>query len=290
MTRIFSLAILGASLTVAIARAAEPDLAGLADAFRVDPSTLPIEVLVMTATHGYRHGPAIDRAKQVLGALAGTTEFDFTFTEDVDDLNPDTLTRFDLLFLANSTLRVDEAPAGYLDAEAESARLRMVRQPIPKPVTASHQAAIAGFLDGGGGLAGAHSALDALYGWPEYRILVGGGLFESHPWTREVRILVEDPDHPTTEHLGGSITIKDEIYVLDENPRPNVQVLMCLDTSSVDLDRGPEDRKDFPISWLSKHAGGRVFITKLGHFPEVWSNPAFLRHLLQGMRAAAGRL
>ena len=31
-------------------------------------------------------------------------------------------------------------------------------------------------------------------------------------------------------------------------------------------------------------------MTKLGHFPEVWLDPAFLEHLLQGLRFAAGRL
>jgi type 1 glutamine amidotransferase len=292
MNRLATVALMSLSALLAFtqARPAERDLADLAETFRVESSTPSIGVLVLTATHGFRHGPAIDMTKRVLGALDDTTEFDFTFTEDVDDLNGQTLDGFDLLLLANSTLRVAEPPAGYLDAEAERSRLRLVRQPIPKPVTFSHQAAILAFLSSGGGLAGAHSALDALYGWPEYRRMVGGGLFESHPWTQEVRILVEDAGHPAAVHLGGSLVIRDEIYVLDENPRPNVQVLMSLDTSSVDLDRGPQGRSDFPISWLRAHEDGRVFMTKLGHFPEVWADPAFLEHLLQGMRFAAGRL
>src|SRR5690606_2484569 len=38
-----------------------------------------------------------------------------------------------------------------------------------------------------------------------------------------------------------------------------------------------------------RHGEGRVFATKLGHFGDVWRNPAFLRHLVAGMRQAAGR-
>ena len=68
--------------------------------------------------------------------------------------------------------------------------------------------------------------------------------------------------------------------------------ITSLDTTSVDIERGPAGagRNDFPISWLRDHKGGRVFVTKLGHFADVWTNPAFVQHLLQGMRMTAGRI
>ena len=371
----------------------ESDWTELAQAFRVEVDRTPINVLVVTATHGYRHGPAIDAAKNLLGALNETTEFRFEFTEEVDDFNSDNLARVDLLFLANSTLRVDEptedafidqepefeagtwrnfeatlvfenrdAPGrialsmdpavsngaltgliefstgiqpieqgridgseltlswlagdaglvvahltldeetftGYLDAGDQQLLMRGTAVEIPaevkatvtNPVTASHRAAIIEFLERGGGLVGAHSALDAFYGWGEYRRLVGGGLFEAHPWTREVRILIEDTASPATRHMGDELTITDEIYVLDRNPRWNSHVLASLDMGSVGIEQGPADasRNDFPISWLRTHKGAKVFMTKLGHFPSVWSNPAFIQHLLQGMRMTAGRI
>jgi type 1 glutamine amidotransferase len=49
------------------------------------------------------------------------------------------------------------------------------------------------------------------------------------------------------------------------------------------------DTGDYPISWTREHGGGRVFVTSLGHFPDVWGTPDFVQHLLQGMRVAAGR-
>ena len=141
------------------------------------------------------------------------------------------------------------------------------------------------------GFVGAHSALDACYGWDDYRELVGGGLFHSHPWNQNVGINREVPDHPATAHLGDRFELRDEIYLLDENPRPNVNVLLSLDAASVDLSRLPAeiDRSDFPISWTSTWGGGRIFMTKLGHFPHIWLDPRFLEHLLQGLRYAAGR-
>ncbi|MEE2783317.1 MAG: ThuA domain-containing protein [Pseudomonadota bacterium] len=349
----------------------------------------PIRVLTVTKTHGFRHEGAIATTKALLAELNNTTEFEFTVTEDLKDLHADNLATYDVLFLANATLRVDEpdvldesvltfragdwknfdavlslgdreikgriALSGSPDAmtglaeftsgvqKITEASLRggmfnliwgegagvgrvEVRMPeksdgktagilraagqefpflatevatasqrqwdIEDPLTAEHREAILQFLAAGKGIAGAHSALDALYGWSAYRALVGGGLFEKHPWTQEVRITIEDSKNPATQHLGQALTLRDEIYVLDKNPRWTSHVLASLDMSSVTSDPGPADtqRSDFPISWLTEYNGGRVFMTKLGHFPDVWTNPLFVEHLLQGLRIAAGRI
>ncbi len=362
----------------------------LAEVFRTGSDVEPIRVLTVTATHGFRHTPAIDTTKKLLGALNETTEFSFDFTEDVNDFNRTKLEQYDLLFFANSTLRVDEPTddaVGYevepkylpgdwrnYDAvlktaerdikgrialsgkpgelsgmadfgsgvsvigtiEEQSDKLKLIWDSasggtvfaevtltddgltgylklgeqslvleafavdaplqvdlgVENLVTAEHRAAIIEFLANGGGIVGAHAALDAFYGWGEYRRMVGGGLFEVHPWTQRVRILIEDPDNPAVAHMGDELWIRDEIYVLDENPRWNSHVLASLDMSSVGVEQDPADgsRNDYPISWIREHKGGRVFMTKLGHFPDVWTNPVFVQHLLQGMRMTAGRI
>ena len=155
------------------------------------------------------------------------------------------------------------------------------------PITAEQQQAISEFVRGGHGLAVAHSGVDALYGWDEYREMVGGGLFQEHPWTQEVQINVEDASNPAVAHLAPDFRLRDEIYVLDENPRENVQVLMSLDLASTGAAAGSADH---PLSWIRRHGEGRVFVTVLGHFGEVWENPAYQQHVLQGLRIAAGRL
>ncbi len=159
-------------------------------------------------------------------------------------------------------------------------------------VTEAQRQAIMDFLAAGKGVVVAHAGLDAFYEWSDYREMVGGGLFEEHPWTQPVRIAVEDAGTPATEHLGEGFWIRDEIYVLDESPRWNSRVLASLDMESVGVEQGPADfsRNDYPISWMRSHNGGRIFVTKLGHFADVWTTPDFLRHVLQGMRMAAGRL
>ena len=372
----------------------------LADLFRVEEERDSIRVLMVTATHGFRHGPAIDTAKAVMKELEETTEFAFDMTEDLADLNSENLARYDLLFLNNATLRAKKStaadsgaalaspaasgeevwraydltldtPEGAMQGQVTlygapgdlSGRIQFDEQPAPgsleevtlkdstltfhftadqygridvsttleedtwdgtltltdqgrqsfflkgtqrsdgqlaaqegaapaDSVTAEQRAAIMSFIQNGGGLVGAHAALDAFYNWDEYRAMVGGGLFEEHPWTQSVRVRVEEPENPAMQHLGEGFWMRDEIYVLDENPRWNARVLASLDMNSVGVEQGYADqtRGDYPISWMRNYENAHVFVTKLGHFPDVWQTPAFVEHLLQGMRMAAGRI
>lgn len=258
----------------------------LADLFAVREQRAPIRVLVITATHGFRHTDAIETIKQVLPELERTTEFDFDITEELSVLTPENLARYDVLFFANSTLRAE--PTEKTDSAVKATRT----ENVANPVTLAQQKAILDFVRGGKGLAVAHAGLDAFYGWDGYREMVGGGLFEKHPWTQGVRIVVEEKSNPAVSHLGDGFWIRDEIYVLDQNPRWNSHVLLSLDMRSVGVDVGNADdsRDDYPISWIRHYGSGRVFVTKLGHFGDVWRNPDFLQHLLQGLRIAAGRL
>jgi glucose/arabinose dehydrogenase len=359
----------------------------LAEAFAVNEPQTPIRVLTVTATHGFRHQSAIDQTHALLPLLNQTTEFQFDITENLDNLNDENLSNYDVLFFANATLRVDEpdtpnssqltfrpgdwrnydasvllpnrpmrgriALSGTPDALTGMAEfdgaLRIIERidlvddqltmawdtgaagfvevvmtlsgsdftgvltdgdaqipiegteitdlsneewEIASPLTAERRAAILKFLAAGNGFAGAHAALDALYGWQAYREIVSGGLFENHPWTQDVSINIEDSNHASTAHLGDQLKIRDEIYVLDKNPRWTSHILTSLDNSSVDYNPGPPDqsRSDFPMSWVRKYGPATVFMTKLGHFPDVWTDPAFVQHLLQGLRTAAGRI
>ena len=263
------------------ANARQPAPGDPADGSRAQEA--PIRVLVVTATHGFRHTEGIDASKEFLQGLGGD-DFRFDFTENTADLNAAKLADYDVLFLDNSTLRI--APADPNDS-ASVAATRQGRRPVQNPISADQQRAISEFVRSGKGLAVAHSGVDALYGWDEYREMVGGGLFARHPWTQEVQINVEDAANPAVAHLAPNFRVHDEIYVLDNNPRENVHVLMSLDMPSTGA---ADTSEDHPISWIKRHGEGRVFVTVLGHFGNVWKTPGYQQHVLQGLRIAAGRL
>jgi cytochrome c len=260
----------------------------VADIVAVREKREPIRVLMVTATTGWRHGDAIQAAREVMEDVERTTEFQFDATEDVAALTPENLAKYDVLLFANSTLRVAEPDQP--DAEIPTDENRNHPNPAPK-LTKAQEQAVLDFVRSGKGVALAHSALDAFYGSTGYREMVGGGLFESHPWTQHVRVDVEEPSNPAAGHLGSSFGIRDEIYVLDRNPRWNSRVLLSLNMPSVGVEQGSPtaDRDDHPLSWVRRYGQGRVFATVLGHFPDVWRSPAYVRHLLEGMRIAAGR-
>ena len=155
----------------------------VADVFAVEGQHEPISVLVITATHGFRHEEAIEASLAVFDQLSLTTEFEFDVFEDLAVLDPQLLAPYDLIFFNNSTLRVDGGESGV-------------------PVTEAQRQAIMDFLAEGKGIVGAHAAADAFYEWDEYREMLGGGLFEEHPWTQRVRVVIEEPENPAVSHWG----------------------------------------------------------------------------------------
>jgi type 1 glutamine amidotransferase len=242
----------------------------------------PIRVLVITATHGFRHTESIDASLEVLKAIEPSTEFQFQFSNDASAINAQTLAGVDVLFLDNSTLRA--APAD--PSDTAQVRLHQTAR-VAAPLTLAQQKAMVDFVRSGKGLASVHSGIDANYGWPEFREMMGGGLFRGHPWTQPGRIDVEDRANPAVSHFGDGFWIRDEMYVLDENPRPNSHVLLSLDMPSLGEPAGSQDH---PMAFERRYGQGRVFVTVLGHFGDNWHRPDFVQMVLQGLRIAAGRL
>lgn len=79
------------------------------------------------------------------------------------------------------------------------------------PFEKEQKQALLDFVKGGKPFFGIHNATDTFYDWPEYGELIGG-YFSGHPWTQEVRVIVEDGDHPATRVLGQYFKVFDEIY------------------------------------------------------------------------------
>lgn len=155
------------------------------------------------------------------------------------------------------------------------------------PFDEAQKQALLDFVRGGKGFVGIHNAADTCYQWPEYGEMLGG-YFNGHPWTQEVRVKVEDPDHPATRGLGSSFTVFDEIYTYRNWDRSRTHVLMSLDNSSVDLSKGNRADHDYALAWCHPYGKGRVIYTALGHPDELWTQPWFRQHILGCIQWAAG--
>jgi cytochrome c len=148
------------------------------------------------------------------------------------------------------------------------------------------QAALERFIRAGGGFAGVHSAADTEYGWPWYGRLLGPR-FRNHPQIQRAAIELANPRHPATVGLPRRWTRVDEWYNFQANPRPLVRVLATLDETSYSPGDGAMG-SDHPIAWSHAYQGGRAWYTGGGHTDASYSEPLFRKHLLQGIRYAAG--
>lgn len=257
----------------------------------------PASVLVFSRTTGFRH-PSIETAVEAIRRLGDENGFLVDHTEDPTRFRSDELARYAAVVFVSTT-----------------------GDPLAE---ASERAALEEFIHGGGGYVGIHAASDedavSRATWPWYGRLVGayfGGhpLYNSRPEGDEScgfgpivschdgTATVEDTVHPSTAHLveGSSSSpptweVYDEFYGFDTNPRANVHVLLTLDESTyLDDPRrvpfGPGFMgEDHPIAWCHEFEGGRSFYTSLGHDTLLFSNDAYLRHLLGGILWAAGRV
>ncbi|WP_169334343.1 ThuA domain-containing protein [Rubritalea marina] len=146
------------------------------------------------------------------------------------------------------------------------------------------------------GLVGIHAATDCHRDWDQY-LTAMGGLFDGHPWNAHdvVTFYNEEPDHPICEHIKTGDTFRDEIYQYRDDQyfsRDNLRILLSLDLSGKNMKKPGMKRKDndYPVSWIRKYQGSRVFYSTLGHNKATFHSVMALQHFLNGIQFAMGDL
>jgi type 1 glutamine amidotransferase len=212
-------------------------------------------VLIFTHSADYRHS-YIPTAVEVLVKLSlASGSFDTYVTEEVSELSKEFINSFDaLVFLTSGEV----------------------------PASDDVKRATVDFVEGGGGFVGVHNATATLYSFPLYGRMLGG-YFHSHPWQQEVQVIVRNRNHPATQHLPERFKVLEEVYVFRDFVEENTEVLIELDTSSVDMSKAPKEVRVFPMAWCRKFGNGRVFYTAFGHFTKIWREKWFQQHLLGGI-------
>jgi type 1 glutamine amidotransferase len=213
---------------------------------------------VFTKTTGFRH-TSIPHAVRAIRELAGRSGFAVDATEDGRRFTDTSLRRYRAVVFLLTTGDV-------LDPAQQAAFQRFIRR--------------------GGGFAGVHSASDTEHEWPWYGRLVGAE-FRNHPAVQTATVRVENRGHPSTVALPRTWARTDEWYGFTRNPRGSVRVLATLDESSYVPGPGAMG-VDHPIAWSHAFEGGRAWYTGGGHTDESYGEPLFRRHLLHGIRWAAG--
>lgn len=213
-----------------------------------------VRVLMLTATAGFRHD-AITTARDVLAALAPSSGFTISATDDLSRISSAGLSDVDVVMFALTSGELPFPPA--------------------------QRTALVDAISGGKGFIGIHSATDTLYEFPDYGRLVGA-YFKEHPWTQQGRVIVEDASHPAAG-IRDAFMLEEEFYTFRENPRGRVQVLMRLDPASVGASG------DYPLVWAHTFGNGRAYYNALGHFPATWRDSRFQAQVTAAIRWTGGR-
>ena len=214
----------------------------------------PVRLLVFTKTTGFRHD-SIPVAVDTVRALARQAGWQVDHDEDARVFTRERLARYRVVVFANTTGDVLD------DAQ---------------------QAALREYVEHGGGFVGIHSAADTEYDWPWYETLVGAW-FLSHPPGLQATRLTFVADGIASDGRHWQVT--DELYNYRRNPRSRVRVVATVDESGY---AGGSMGADHPIAWCHEAGKGRSWYTGLGHRIDLYADDTFRRHLLRGLRYAAG--
>lgn len=222
----------------------------------------PRKMLVLSYQSHEEGRFAGEKALEIMARQTGAYELEFVSSkaEMVDAVVPEVLKKYDAVCVNNSTGGEGNAKNGMTFVEN-----------------------ISRYVAEGGGLVGIHAATDNRLGE------VFGGFFCGHPWSEEVGIMIDDPDHTLCKVFAGKgFMVHDEIYQFDRiYSREKLRVLLSLDMTKT-ADKGRRADGDNAVAWVKQHGKGRIFYCSLGHNRQIFQNPKLLRFYLDGIQFALG--
>jgi type 1 glutamine amidotransferase len=167
------------------------------------------------------------------------------------------------------------------------------------PPYAWKEAAVKAFQDyitkGKGGWIGFHHAtllglFDGYPMWQWFSGFMGGIVYKNYiPDFARGKVNVEDKDHPVMKGVPSPFIVeKEEWYIYDKSPRPNVQVLASVDESSYTPDSKIK-MGDHPVIWTNLNFKARNVYIFMGHSPVLLESEAYKTIFRNAIFWAAGK-
>jgi putative membrane-bound dehydrogenase-like protein len=206
------------------------------------------------------HHKPIERVPEIMAAL-GDKGINFTYTDKLEDLNPENLNKYDgLLIYANW-------------------------DSLPKP----QEKAMLDYVAAGHGVIPVHCASYCFRNSTEYVDKVVGGQFWRHRMDT-IQTRFTQPNNPIVAGLP-SFKAYDETY-LHSHLQADNNVLAVREVKA-DQAKDMADAKkpgvtEEPYTWTRTYGKGRVFYTAYGHDERTWRQPGFHQLLERGILWAVG--
>ncbi len=240
----------------------------------------PRKLLIFDLNVNYGgHGsiPTANHAFTRMGQKTGA--FETVVSRDPAVFQPESLRRFDAVFLNNNVGNLFTDPA--------------LRQSLVE------------FVYGGGGLMGVHGTAvaftqwpGAIEDWPEFGLMIGGRGANHKASNEQVFIKLDEPDHPLNQPFGGQgFDYRDEFFRVHEPySRHRLRVLWSIDTAKTDMNQQPtygkllRDDNDYALAWVRNYGRGRTFHCTVAHNPSVFWDAKMLQFYLAAAQFALGDL
>jgi type 1 glutamine amidotransferase len=226
-----------------------------------NPSFSQDRVLIYTRNgEGYVH-ENIKASVKALKKLAREHDVAVDVSDDPTDFTLENLAQYDALIFSNTNN----------DAfTSDDQRLAFVH-----------------YMEAGGRFVGIHSACGSERQWPWFWSMLGGTFIRHAPF-QEFDLKVIDLSHPAVSFLEDTWHWDDECYYMN-HLNPANHVVLAADLTTVKDEKRNEYPAHifgdlFPLAWCRETTHGRVFYTALGHEPEDYSQPKFLKHLWGGIQ------
>jgi uncharacterized protein len=221
------------------------------------------DVLVISIPNKY-HYEYIPIARQSFEGLAKHHQFGLTWTHEAGVFEGD-LSRFATIVFMNT-------PAEVLNEKQRAALQAYVRQ--------------------GHGVVLVHKAIATARQWDWYEEMIGRS-FRIHPYVQTAVVRTIDPTFPATFSVPSRWIWSDEWYEYDAPRSADLHTVLAVDESTYDPTKiWPGQHAegmgaDHPVAWYHTFEGSRVFVTALGHMPELYTDKTYLDHLYGGIYWAA---
>ncbi len=210
---------------------------------------------------GYVHDNIPD-AIACIKLLSETNHFKLVATEDPAIFNDADLNKFTLIIFASTNNDVFD--------------------------TDNQKLAFRRYIEAGGGFVGIHSVTGTERNWKWFKMMLGE-TFLWHPKFQVFKIINLAPEHPSMKDIPMEWIKEDECY-FGKELYPGINVLMVHDLSSLNSNEIDLIQKNagsfanyYPAVWWQNFDGGHIWITTLGHDKKNYTDPLFLKHLLNGI-------
>lgn len=231
-----------------------------------DNNTVSLNGKKMLVFTGHGKGTAhanIVPSAQMFIKMGVSEGFGVDTTSSMTIFNDTSLKKYDIIAFAN---------AGYLEFDQ------------------AQRDAFQKFIRSGGGFIGIHAAACMTEEWP-WLIEMMGGHFDYHPARQQITVKVVDRLHPSTKVLPKQYKSEDELYVF-KSMNPSIRTLAVHPYDGVEWGKKSKPKvfaDGFPAVWCNEFEGARVWYTAIGHYPEDYSKPDYVAHVLEGVKWVAAK-